>query len=85
MPVYMDTHDSTNLPDALRQKVASRVRSGEKDAFGVVDRGIVIDKVAGKMHCVLDAPNTEAIMKHHQSLDVPLVRETIHEADIILR
>lgn len=86
MPIYMDTHDgTTDLPAELRKKVTERVKTGEKDAFGVIDRGIIIDREGRKLHCVLDAPNVDAVMKHHESLAVPLDHETVHEADAILR
>lgn len=86
MPIYMDTHaNTTDLPAELKSKVQSRVRSGEKDSFGVVDRGIIIDRDERNLHCILDAPNEEAVVKHHQALNVPLAEETIHRADVILR
>lgn len=85
MPVFMDTHDGTDLPEELRKMVERRVRSGEKDEFGVVDRGVIIDREARRMHCILDAPDAEAVRKHHEKLDVPLDRASIHRADAILR
>ncbi len=85
MPVFMDTHQGTDLPNDLRRTVESRVRSGAKDDFGVVDRGIVIDQEGREMHCILEAPDAAAIVKHHEALHVPLARETIHRADVILR
>jgi len=85
MTLYLDTHQGTELPDELRRQVESRVKSGAKDQFGVVDRGIIIDNEAGEMHCVLDAPNTQAIISHHKSLNVPLENSTIHRASAILK
>lgn len=85
MTVFLDTHKGTELPDELRRTVQERVRSGAKDKFGVVDRGIIIDRDAGEMHCVLEGPNEKAIIDHHRSLNVPLVSETIHRAEAILR
>lgn len=85
MPIYMDTHEKTELSEELRTAVTERIRTGEKDAHGVIDRGIVVDTVDHRLHCVLEAPDTEAIVRHHESLDVPIERETIHEADVVLR
>jgi len=86
MPIYMDTHEgTTDLPTELRKKVTDRIRNGEKDAFGVVDRGIIIDREGRKLHCVLEAPNVEAVRQHHEALRVPVERETIHQADVILK
>ena len=85
MTLFLDTHKGTELPDELRRTVESRVKSGAKDSFGVVDRGIIIDNEAGEMHCVLDAPSTQAIVDHHKALNVPLVNSTIHRASAILK
>lgn len=86
MPIYMDTHDeTTDLPAELRRKVTDRVKNGEKDSFGVIDRGIIIDRESRKLHCVLDAPSVDAVKRHHDALNVPVERETIHQADIIFR
>ncbi|MEA3200415.1 MAG: hypothetical protein QOE90_1843 [Thermoplasmata archaeon] len=81
MPTFLDTHSGTELPSELRRMVEARVKSGEKDSFGVVDRGIIIDREGNEMHCLLDAPDANAIVKHHEALKVPLARETIHRAD----
>lgn len=86
MPTFMDTHaNTTDLPAELRKKVTDRVRTGEKDQFGVVDKGIIIDKEGRNLHCVLDAPDVEAVRKHHEALNVPVASETIHRADVILK
>lgn len=86
MPIYMDTHDDTiDLPAELRKKVTSRIQTGRADEFGVVDRGIIIDREGRKLHCVLDAPNVDAVQRHHDALKVPVMRQTIHQADVILK
>lgn len=86
MPIYMDTHEDTaDLPAELRAKVTNRIQSGKGDEFGVIDRGIIIDRDGRKLHCVLDAPDVDAVTRHHQALNVPVARETIHQADIILK
>lgn len=86
MPVYIDTHENTTeFPPGLRDKVTERIRQGNEDDFGVIDRGILIDHEGNKMHCVLQAPDVDAIRRHHEALDVPLDEETVHEADVILK
>lgn len=82
----MDTHANTSdLPSDLRTLVTDRVRSGKKDKFGVVDKGIVIDKEGNKLHCILEAPDVNAVREHHKALNVPVADETIHRADVILK
>jgi hypothetical protein len=86
MPIFMDTHENTTeLPPALRRKVEERVKNGNADTYGVVDRGIVMDHQTKRLHCVLDAPDIDAVIAHHKALDVPLDRHTIHTAEVILR
>lgn len=81
----MDTHEGTEIPDELRQMVWTRVRSGERDQHGVIDRGIIIDQDAGRMHCVVRAPDRDAVRRHHELMDVPLDEESVHRADAILK
>ena len=85
MPLFMDTHQGTELPDEVNRKVKARVKSGEKDDYGVIDHGVIIDRDAGEMHCVLEAPDAEAVRKHHEWLNVPLEEHTVHRADAILK
>lgn len=86
MPMFIDTHANTSdLPAELRKKISDRVKSGEKDKFGVVDKGVIIDKEGRKLHCVLDAPDAEAVRKHHETLNVSVESESIHRADVIMK
>lgn len=85
MPLFMDTHKGIELPPEMRKTVEERVRTGKKDEFGVVDRGIIIDLEANELHCVLEAPDTNAVMKHHEVAKVPLEHKTVHRADAILK
>lgn len=86
MPIFMDTHTgTTELPAELKKLVSERVRSGERDQHGVIDRGIVIDQEGRKLHCILEAPDVDAVMRHHEALNVPVEHESVHRADVILR
>lgn len=86
MPIFMDTHEgTTDLPAELTKLVTERIQKGTRDEVGVMDRGIIIDRDGKKVHCILDAPDADAVMKHHELINVPLKHETIHRADAILR
>lgn len=85
MPIYMDTHAGAELPAELRRTIESRVTSSERDEFGVMDRGIIMDTQANEMHCVLDAPDVDAVLKHHESVGVPVETSAVHLADAILK
>lgn len=80
----MDTHEGTDFPSELRRMAEERIRSGARDDFGVIDRGIVIDQESKETHCIFDAPDAAAVVKHHEALQVPLEEGTIHRADVIL-
>lgn len=86
MPIYMDTHEgTTELPAELTKLVTERIQQGTRDEVGVMDRGILIDREGQRIHCILDAPDVDAVMKHHELINVPLGHKTVHRADAILR
>lgn len=86
MPIFMDTHpETTDMPQELRERVEARVRSGEKDEHQVIDRGVVLDREGRNLHCILEAPDVNAIMEHHRAFGVPVGEETIHRVDVILK
>ena len=82
MPLYIDWHEARELPEEIRSTIKDRIKSGDADEFGVVDRGVVYDKTAHRMFCVLDAPDEDAVRRHHEAAGVPV--ESIHPADAIL-
>lgn len=61
MPKYIDTHPMTPFTaDELKS-----LQSAPPDEFGVVHHDIFFSEKDDKIYCVLDAPNEEAIHKHH--------------------
>lgn len=82
MPTFTDWHMASELDDNRRRELQERVRSREPDEHGVVDPGIIFDRDADRMYCILDAPDEDAVRRHHQDVGVPL--ETVHRADTIL-
>ncbi|WP_101476618.1 nickel-binding protein [Candidatus Nitrosotalea bavarica] len=64
MPIFVDGHNMKGLnPEDLEKAVNSPV-----DNFGVKHLEIFYNKNEDKLYCILDAPNEEAIWKHHESL-----------------
>jgi hypothetical protein len=61
MPLFIDTHNGTELPDEIRNLVQKRIGTGEKDDHGVIDRGVLIDHESNTMHCILEGPDRNAI------------------------
>ena len=70
MPTFMDYHDDLQLPQQAIDQIGQGSRDGVKDEFGV--RQIeLFHNPDGKVYCLLEAPDEEAVRKHHAALDVP--------------
>jgi len=66
----MDFHDDLMLPEEAIEQIAEDTRNKKADEFGV--RQIELYHNAdGKVYCLLDGPDEDAIRKHHAALGVP--------------
>ena len=66
MPKFIDSHPMEPFTEA-QLKVAQKA---PRDEFGVVHHDILYNKAEDRLYCVLDAPNLEAIEKHHAKVGV---------------
>jgi hypothetical protein len=80
MARFMDFHEDLNLPaDAIAQ-LAEDARNARADQFGV--RQIELyHNTEGKVCCVLDGPDEQAIRAHHAALGVPC--RDVHQEDTL--
>ncbi|MDE1830103.1 MAG: DUF4242 domain-containing protein [Thaumarchaeota archaeon] len=63
MPRFIDGHDMKDLtPDKLE-----KLANSPPDKFGVTHIELFYNKEEDRLYCILDAPNEEAIWKHHES------------------
>ncbi len=70
MPMFMDFHDDLKLPPEAVAQIAEGTRVGATDEFGV--RQVELYHNAdGKVYCLLEGPDEDAIRKHHDALSVP--------------
>ena len=70
MPRFMDYHDDLQLPPEAIEQIAQGTRDGVSDQFGV--RQIELYHNAdGKVYCLLEGPDEDAIRQHHAALGVP--------------
>ena len=70
VPTFMDFHDDLQLPQQAIDQIGQGSRDGVADEFGV--RQIeLFHNPDGKVYCLLEAPDEEAVRKHHAALDVP--------------
>jgi hypothetical protein len=61
VPKFIDTHAMEPFTaDQLKQ-----LQDAPPDEFGVTHHDILFSEEENKIYCVLDAPNAEAIEKHH--------------------
>ena len=70
MPTFMDFHDDLKLPPEAIQQIGDGARVGAVDEFGVRQIDL-FSNPEGKVYCLLDAPDEEAVRRHHAALDVP--------------
>lgn len=82
MPIFIDWHKAEEIAPDLRETVKRNIASGTPDAHGVIDRGVVLDREQRRMFCILEAPDEEAVRKHHHDAGIEV--ERIHRAEAIL-
>jgi hypothetical protein len=70
MPTFMDFHDDLKLPDEAIRQIAQDTKDAKSDEFGVRQVEL-FHNPEGKVYCLLDAPDAEAVRRHHAALGVP--------------
>ena len=70
MPMFMDFHDDLKLPPEAVAQIAEGTRVGATDEFGVRQVELYHNP-DGKVYCLLEGPDEDAIRKHHEALSVP--------------
>jgi hypothetical protein len=78
MPRFMDYHPELNLPQDAIDQLADDAREGKKDDFGVSQVELFHDH-EGHVYCLLDAPDAEAVRKHHEALGIEV--GDVHEVE----
>jgi hypothetical protein len=81
MPKFMDFHDHLQLPQEAIDQIAQGTRNGDADEFGVTQLELYHNP-DGKVYCLLEGPDEEAIRKHHEAVGVPCGE--VHKVDSLL-
>jgi hypothetical protein len=70
MPKFMDFHPDLKLPKEAVDQITADTKAEKADQFGV--RQIeLFHNAHGQVYCLLEAPDAEAVRKHHEALGVP--------------
>lgn len=70
MPKFVDVHEDLKLPQDAIDKFTQEARDGTTDEFGV-SQVELYHNPEGHAVCILDAPDEDAVRKHHDALGVP--------------
>jgi L-rhamnose mutarotase len=75
MPIYLDGHDMKGLS----QNDIEKTINSKTDEFGVTNLELFYNKDENKLYCILEAPNEEAVWKHHEKFGIKCQFVTIVE------
>ena len=78
MARFMDFHEDLKLPAEAIAQIAEDARSARADRFGVRQVELYHNP-DGKVYCLLEGPDEDAIRAHHAALGVPC--GDIHQVD----
>ena len=81
MPKFMDFHDHLHLPSEAINQIAEDTKNEKADQFGVRQVEL-FHNADGHVYCILDAPDADAVRKHHEALGVPC--GDVHEIQSLL-
>ena len=66
MPIFIDGHKMGGL-DALKLK---KIVNNPPDKHGVTHKDILYNEKENKLFCILDAPNKQSVVNHHQDIGI---------------
>lgn len=81
MPQFMDFHDDLKLPTEAIEQITRDTKEHKSDEFGVRQVEL-FHNADGKVFCLLEAPDAEAVRRHHAALGVPC--GDVHEVSGLL-
>jgi hypothetical protein len=66
----MDFHDDLKLPHEAIEQITQDTKDSKSDEFGVRQVEL-FHNTDGKVYCLLEAPDADAVRKHHEAIGVP--------------
>jgi len=84
MATFLDYHAQLpQLPPEAAQQMAARIQAGQPDQFGVRPLNVFLG-ADGSGHCLVDAPDAEAVVKAHNALGFDLHHGDVREVTAIV-
>ena len=81
MPKFMDFHNGLKLSPADIEQLRTQTQAGTTDEYGVRQLELYYN-AEGKVYCLLEGPDEEAVRRHHAALDVPC--EEVNRVETLL-
>jgi hypothetical protein len=81
MPTFMDFHDDLKLPDEAVRQITKETKEHKVDKFGVRQVEL-FHNPHGKVYCLLEAPDADAVRRHHEALGLSC--GDVHEVKSLL-
>jgi hypothetical protein len=81
VPTFMDFHDDLKLPGEAIEQITRDTKDSKSDEFGVRQVEL-FHNAEGKVYCLLEAPDADAVRKHHEAIGVPCGE--VHEVSGLL-
>ena len=81
MPRFMDFHPDLKLPTEALNQLRGDALAHTYDEFGVRQVELYHNH-EGQVYCLLEAPDAEAVRRHHAALGVPC--DDVHQVDSLL-
>ncbi len=81
MPTFMDFHDDLKLPDEAVRQITKETEEHKVDKFGVRQVELFYNP-DGKVYCLLEAPDEDAVRHHHAALGLQC--GDVHEVKSLL-
>jgi hypothetical protein len=50
----------------MTEEQINQAQNSPRDEFGVTTKNMLYNKEVNMLYCILDAPNKDAVYKHHQ-------------------
>lgn len=81
MPKFMDFHEDLKLPPEVIEQITQDTKDAKADEFGVRQLEL-FHNPDGKVYCLLEAPDADAVRSHHAALGVSCGE--VHEVSQLL-